>query len=52
MCHIFRRNCLLKHVFEGKIEGQIKRTRERGERLKQLQYYGKEREGIGVLTRK
>jgi hypothetical protein len=30
--HILRRNCLLKHVIEGKIE----RTRRRGSRHKQL----------------
>jgi hypothetical protein len=30
--HVFRRNLLLKHVIEGKVEG----TRRRGRRLKQL----------------
>jgi hypothetical protein len=34
--HILRRNCLLKHVIEGKIEGNIERTRIRGIRCKQL----------------
>jgi hypothetical protein len=34
--HILRRNCLLKHVFEGKIEGRIEVTGRRGRRLKQL----------------
>jgi hypothetical protein len=23
ICHILRRNCLLKHVIEGKLEGRI-----------------------------
>jgi hypothetical protein len=23
ICHVLRRNCLLKHVIEGKIEGRI-----------------------------
>jgi hypothetical protein len=26
ICHIFYRNCLLKHVIEGKIEGRAKVT--------------------------
>jgi hypothetical protein len=36
ICHILRRNCLLKHVIEGKIEGRIEMTRRRGRRRKQL----------------
>jgi hypothetical protein len=35
ICHILRRNCLLKQVIEGKIKGQIE-TRSRGRRLKKL----------------
>jgi hypothetical protein len=31
--HILRRNCLLKHVIEGKIEGRIEGTGRRGRRL-------------------
>ena len=31
-----RRNCLLKHVIEGKIEGRIEVTGRRGRRRKQL----------------
>ena len=34
--HIFRRNCFLKHVIEGKIEGRIEMTGRRGRRHKQL----------------
>jgi hypothetical protein len=31
-----RRNCLLKHVIEGKLEGRIEMTWRRGRRRKQL----------------
>jgi hypothetical protein len=34
--HILRRNCLEKHVIEGKIEGRIEVTGRRGRRRKQL----------------
>jgi hypothetical protein len=34
--HILRRNCLQKHVIEGKIEGRIEMTRRLGRRRKQL----------------
>jgi hypothetical protein len=34
--HILRRNCLLKHVIEGKLEGRIELTGRRGRRRKQL----------------
>jgi hypothetical protein len=34
--HILRRNCLLKHVIEGKIEGRIEMMGRRGRRRKQL----------------
>jgi hypothetical protein len=33
---ILRRNCLKKHVIEGKIEGKIEVTPRRGRRCKQL----------------
>jgi hypothetical protein len=36
MDHILRRNCLLKHVAEEKIEGNIEVTGRRGRRCKQL----------------
>jgi hypothetical protein len=34
--HILRRNCLLKHVIEGKLEGRVEMTGRRGRRRKQL----------------
>jgi hypothetical protein len=34
--HILRRNCLLKHVIEGKLEGRIEMTGKRGRRRKQI----------------
>jgi hypothetical protein len=34
--HTLRRNCLLKHVIEGKLEGRIEMTGRRGRRRKQL----------------
>jgi hypothetical protein len=34
--HILRRNCLLKYVTEGKLEGRIEMTGRRGRRRKQL----------------
>jgi hypothetical protein len=34
--HILHRNCLLKHVIEGKLEGRIEMTGRRGRRRKQL----------------
>jgi hypothetical protein len=34
--HIWRRNCLLKHVIEGKIERRIEMKVRRGRRRKQL----------------
>jgi hypothetical protein len=37
--HILRRNCLLKHVIEGKIEGRIEVTGRRRRRRKQLPDY-------------
>ena len=43
--HILRRNCLLEHVTEGKIQGRIEVTRRRGRRCKQLLYDIKEKRG-------
>jgi hypothetical protein len=34
--HILRRNCLVKHVIEGKLEGRIEMTGRRGRRRKHL----------------
>jgi hypothetical protein len=34
--HILRRNCLLKHVLEGKLEERIEVTGRQGRRRKQL----------------
>jgi hypothetical protein len=34
--HILRRNCLLKHAIEGKLEGSIEEEGRRGRRRKQL----------------
>jgi hypothetical protein len=34
--HILRRNCLLKHVIGGKVEGRIDTTGRRGRRRKRL----------------
>jgi len=36
--HILRRNCLIKHVTEGKLEGRIEVIRRWGRRRKQLRY--------------
>jgi hypothetical protein len=41
--HILRRNCLLKHVIDGKLEGRIEMTGRRGRRRKQLLYDLKEK---------
>jgi hypothetical protein len=34
--HILRRNCLLKHVIEGNMDGRIEETGRRGRRCKHL----------------
>jgi hypothetical protein len=43
IAHILHRNCLLKHVIEGKLEGRIEMTGRRGRRRKQLLDYLKEK---------
>jgi hypothetical protein len=43
--NIGQRNCLLKHVIEGKIEGKIEVTGRRGKRHKQLLYDLKKKRG-------
>jgi hypothetical protein len=45
--HILRRNCLLKHVIEGKVEGRIEMTGRRGRRRKQLLDDLRKREDTG-----
>jgi len=46
--HILRRNCLLRHVIEGKIEGKIEVMGRRGRRRKQLHWMVlRKREGPG-----
>jgi hypothetical protein len=42
ICHILRRNCLLKHVTEGKVQGRIEVKERLGRRRKQLFYDLKE----------
>jgi hypothetical protein len=42
-----RRNCLLKHVIEGKIKGRIEVMGRRGRRCKQLLDDLKEKEDTG-----
>jgi hypothetical protein len=44
-----RRNCLLKHVIEGKIEGRIKVMGRRGRRQKKLLDDLKEKRGYWKL---
>ena len=41
--HILRRNCRLKHIIEGKIEGRMKGKKIRGRKRKQLLNALKER---------
>jgi CRISPR/Cas system-associated endonuclease Cas1 len=47
--HILRRNCLVKHIIEGKIKGQIEVTRRRGRRRKKLLDDLKDRRGYCQL---
>jgi hypothetical protein len=47
--NILRRNCLLKHVIEGKIQGRIRATGRRGRRRKQLLDDLKEKGGYWKL---
>jgi hypothetical protein len=50
--HILRRNCLLKHVIEGKLEGRIEMTERRERRRKQLLDDLKESSGYLQLKEK
>ena len=47
--HILRRNCLLKQVIEGKIQGEMDVTRRRGRRRKKLLDDLKDRRGYSHL---
>jgi len=47
--HILRRNCLLKQVIEGKINGEMEVARRRGRRRKKLLYDLKDRRGYSHL---
>src|SRR5215510_8259351 len=47
--HILRRNCLLKHVIEGKIEGRVEVMGRRGRRRKLLLDDFKEKRGYWKL---
>jgi hypothetical protein len=49
--HILRRNCFLKHVTEGKIEGRIEVTGRRGRRHKQLLDNLKERRAFSKFKK-
>jgi len=44
-----RRNCLLKHVIEGKIEGRVEEMGRQGRRRKKLLDYLKETRKYGKL---
>jgi hypothetical protein len=50
--HVLRRNFLLKHVIEGKLEGRIEMTGRRGRRRKQLLDDLKENRGYWKLKEK
>jgi hypothetical protein len=47
--HILRRNCLIKHVIEGKLEGRAEMTGRRGRRRKQLLVYLREKRRYWIL---
>jgi hypothetical protein len=49
--HILRRNCILKHVIGGKIEGRIEVTGGRGTRRKQILDELENKEGYWKLCR-
>jgi hypothetical protein len=52
ICHILRRNCLLKRVIEGKLEGRIEMTGRRGRSRKQILDYLKEKRRYWKLEQK
>jgi hypothetical protein len=52
MSHILCRNCLLKHVIQGNIEGRMEGTGRRGRRRKQLLVDLTKREDAGNWKKK
>jgi hypothetical protein len=52
MCHILRRNFLIRQVIEGKTEGRIEVTRKQGRICKQLLDGLKEKTGYWKLEDK
>jgi len=44
--HVLLRNCLLKHIIKGKIEGKIEVKKRRGRRLRQLMHDLEEKRGF------
>jgi hypothetical protein len=49
ICHILLRNCLVKYVIEGKLDGRIPMTGRRGRRRKQLLDDLKEKKRCWIL---
>jgi hypothetical protein len=47
ICHILRRNCLLRQIIEGKMKGRIEVTGRRGRRCRKLLDDLKEKRGGG-----
>jgi len=45
--YILRRNCRMKHVMDGQIEGRTEVTGRQGRRCKQLKDYLRNREDTG-----
>jgi hypothetical protein len=52
MCHFLSRNCLLKHVTEGKIQGRIKVAGRQCRRCKKLLYDIKEKGAYSKVIEK
>jgi len=50
-CHILRRNCLLRHIIEGKVDGRIEVTGRWGRRRKKLLNDPKEHTGYCKLEK-
>jgi hypothetical protein len=52
VCYILRRNCLLKHVIDGKIQLGIEVTRRKGRKLRSCWMTLRQGEGTGNWKRK